>query len=310
MSTTTPRLQLGFHLDGRVCRVGCSFCYLGLRIGPRPADGRSAGAVAAPTERTLDPELLAAIVAESPAADIAVAISEPARRWRRGLEALAAAARARGVALSVTTTAAVIAADPWVLDAPQRVSLSLDPEKDERATPSEPGSRATTGGDSVEPSGLWTVTLRHALAHCVEVKRRRPLEVVGLVTLSSPAFAESLASGLLGELLDGDGFDAIALNGLKPPPAWSDRAFWLRFCRRIQPLLARHLNRKLHLDCYVGARFLGLGPCPAKPDVSPGREFRACVYQPAPDFVFADATELARLMATYEAPEACPFPLR
>src|SRR5262245_51075363 len=107
---------LGFHLDGQICRVGCSFCYLGAR-----------DATSARGERSLAPELLADIVSRmrAPFDDIAVAVSEPARRWRPGLRALAEAAAARGVALAVTTTPDVVASDPWVLDGAARVSLSI-----------------------------------------------------------------------------------------------------------------------------------------------------------------------------------------
>src|SRR5262245_5696799 len=52
---------MGFHLDGQVCRVGCSFCYLGSR------EANAAG------ERTLDPELitdLVGVVAKLPVREI------------------------------------------------------------------------------------------------------------------------------------------------------------------------------------------------------------------------------------------------
>jgi len=275
---------MGFHLDGQVCRVGCSFCYLGAR------EDNAAG------ERSLDPDLIAGIVAKLPAREIAVAVSEPARRWRSGLVALAEAAAAKKVHLSITTTPDVVAADPWVLEGANRVSFSLDPEKTRPDAPVAIRPRRT--------GGLDFATLDRALAECA---RRGGLEVIGIVSLTSPDLASTLADGLLGLLLDWPGMDAIALNGLKPPPPWCDRAFWLRFTTRIRPLLEKHLHRRLHLDCYVGARILGLGGCPAKPDVSPGREFRACVYQSAPDFVFADAAELARRTAGYTPPAVCPF---
>src|SRR6185436_20594524 len=97
-------------------------------------------------------------------------------------------------------------------------------------------------------------------------------------------YADRLARGLLAELLAAPEIDAVALNGLKPPPPWCDARFWIGFLARIRPLLDVHLGRRLHLDCYVAARILGLGDCPAKPDVAAGREFRACVYQARPDF--------------------------
>src|SRR5262249_6271116 len=76
--------------DGRPCRVRCDFCYLGARA---PA-----------AERTLDPSVIAAIVAAAPARDVAVAVNEPARRWRPGLEAVVTAARARGLPGAGTAT--------------------------------------------------------------------------------------------------------------------------------------------------------------------------------------------------------------
>src|SRR5687767_2986747 len=113
--STNPLGTLGFHFDGRACRVGCSYCYL----GARPAAA----------ERALSPELAADIVAAAPARDIAVAISEPARRWQKGLVAVGAAARARGLPLAVTTTAAVVTSDPWVVDDAARLTISVDPAK-------------------------------------------------------------------------------------------------------------------------------------------------------------------------------------
>ena len=294
---------LGFHLDGRICRVGCSFCYLGARRSV-PAETPD---LAQTGERTLAPELLGDIVREMVAGtgfgDIAVAVSEPAGRWRAGLSALAQAARAHGVALAITTTPDVVANDPWVLDGASRVSLSIDPEKGrpEKGRPEKGRPEKGLAGGEVAAD-----VLASALAAC----ELPGLEVVALVSLSSPAFAAELERGLLERLLAEPRLDLVALNGIKPPPPWCDRAFWLRFCARIAPLLDRHLHRRLHLDCYVGARIVGLGGCPAKPDVSPGREFRACVYQAAPDFVFADAADLARRTADYLPPAACPFEIR
>jgi hypothetical protein len=258
---------LGFHLDGRPCRVGCDFCYL----GARPAA----------SERALDPALAAEIVASSPARDVAVAISEPASRWRPGLEAVVAAARARRLPVSVTTTPQVVASDPWVADGISRLTVSVDPAK----------------GDVV-PS--W-------IAAALAPVRRPGLELVALVSLVSPTFCDRLADGLLAALVDDPTFDAVALNGLKPPPPWCNRAYWLQFLHRIRQLLDPHLGRRLHLDCYVNARILQLGDCPAKPDVAAGREFRSCVYQARADFIFADAPELSRLTAEYAAPAVCPF---
>lgn len=265
---------LGFHLDGRPCRVGCDFCYLGLRPLVR------AGA----REASLDPALLAEIVAQAPARDVAVAISEPAARWRAGLEAVAGAARARGLALAVTTTPEVVEKDPWVADAATRLTLSVDPAKGE-----------------LPSAGRISEIASHVA--------RVDLEVVALPSLVSPEYCDVLASGLVAGLLDAPHIDIVALNGLKPPPPWCDTRFWMSFLARLGPLLDRHLGKRLHLDCYVGARILGLGACPAKPDVAAGREFRACVYQAQPDFTFTDATDLATRVADYTPPAVCPFPI-
>jgi hypothetical protein len=262
---------LGFHFDGRPCRVGCSYCYLGARPGSEDLE--------------LAPSLAAEIVASAPARDVAVAISEPAEKWRAGLEAVAAAAAVRGLPLAITTTLAVALRDPWVHASASRLTISVDPEK-----------------GTVDTERLVDAAAR---------LRRPGLEIVALVSLTSPAFCERLAGGILADLLDGDApiFDVIGLNGLKPPPPWCDRAFWLRFLGSIRPLLDRHLNRRLHLDCYVNARILGLGACPAKPDVTAGREFRACVYQAKADYTFVDAADLTRRTRDYVPPASCPFPI-
>jgi hypothetical protein len=267
MSTHAALGTLGFHLDGRPCRVGCAYCYLGARN--------------APSERKLDGALAAEIVAAADARDVAVAISEPASRWRSGLEAISAAARARGLPVAVTTTPDVVARDPWVTAGVSRLTVSVDPAK----------------GD------VDVAALRRVLAAVA----RPDLEIVALPSLVSAEYAGRLAGGLLEELLDAPEISAVALNGLKPPPPWCDRRFWIGFLARIRPLLDVHLGRRLHLDCYVAARILGLSACPAKPDVTAGREFRSCVYQAQPDFVFIDAADLARRTARYQAPGACPF---
>src|SRR5262249_28729633 len=158
-----------------ICRVGCSFCYLGART---PA-----------TERALEPQLLADIVEELPAREIAVAVSEPARRWRSGLSALAEAATRKGVHLSFTTTPDVVAEDPWVLDGATRVPFSLDPAKTRPDAPIPLKPRRAGGIDFA--------TLDRALAECA---RREGLEVIGLVSLTTPDLASTLADGLLGEL--------------------------------------------------------------------------------------------------------------
>ncbi len=272
---------LGFHLDGRPCRVGCDFCYLGAR---RSLDGPTVG------ERELDPAQVAAIVAGAPARDVAVAVNEPASRWRPGLEAIVAAARARGLGVAITTTPEVVAADPWVVDGATRLTLSVDPAKR--------GPTFPLGPAAIDP---------RALAGTAASVARPGLEIVALVSMMSPGFCDALAGGLLGEILAIPALSAVALNGLKPPPPWCDRRFQIGFLARLRPLLDAHLGRRLHLDCYVAARILGLGDCPAKPDVSAGREFRACVYQARPDFVFTDAADFAARTADYRAPAECPF---
>jgi hypothetical protein len=272
---------LGFHLDGRPCRVGCSFCYLGVRSHPRDA--------------SLAPAVAATIAAIAPARDLAVAISEPASRWREGLEAVADAARERGVGMAVTTTPDVIRSDPWVVAACTRLTVSIDPEK-----------RGVMGLGRKAPVPDVDVA---SLAAALDAVRRPGLEIVGLASLASEAFCDRLTGGLLADLVQLPQLDLVALNGLKPPPPWCDRAFWLRFLARIRPLLDRHLGRRLHLDCYVNARILGLSGCPAKPDVTAGHEFRACVYQRDPDFIFEDAADFARRTADYLAPATCPFPI-
>jgi hypothetical protein len=284
MSTNRPLGTLGFHLDGRQCRVGCAYCYLAARTSvPRGRSGPPE-TEAGPRERTLDPALAAAIVGRAAASDIAVAISEPASRWRAGLEAIVAAGVARGLPVAVTTTSAVLASDPWVTRGAGRLTVSVDPAK----------------------GTVDVAALRRVLAGVA----RADLEIVALPSLVTPAYAEALADGLLAELLGVPEIDLVALNGLKPPPPWCDVRFWLRFLARVRPLLDLHLGRRLHLDCYVSARVLGLSGCPAKPDVAAGREFRACVYQAAPDFVFIDAEDLARRIEGYRAPERCPFPIQ
>jgi hypothetical protein len=261
---------LSIHLDGGRCRVGCEFCYLGQRVGASGAEPEL--------------ELIEQALARLDYDEVAVALSEPPEAAREPLERIARAARARGRPLSITTTAQVVAAAPDLLDGASRVNLSVDPRK-----------------GSVAPS-------RVALA-ARAAKGAAGREVVLIVTLTTPEFAESLLAGGLERLLALDSVDKVALNALKPPPAWCGRAFWLASCARLAPLLAEHLDRRLFLDCWVAARILGLGPCPARPDISPGREFRACVYQPAPELRFTDAADLAARLEGFVAPAACPFPI-
>lgn len=262
---------LGFHVDGRPCRVGCAFCYLGAR--PEAA------------ESAIDPDLVAAAAGRLPVRDLAISVSEPAALWRPHVEALAEVARARGLLLAATTTVDVARTAPWLSEACGRLTLSVDPAK---------------GKAAVTPA---------AVAATLAAVARPGLEVVLLVTLATPAFCKRLTEGLLAEFLAIDAACAVALNGIKPPPPWCDRAFWRRLLAAIAPLLDVHLGTRLHLDCYVSARILGLSDCPKKPDIAAGREFRACVYQREPDFVFDDPADLAARVATYRAPARCPFPI-
>ena len=89
-------------------------------------------------------------------------------------------------------------------------------------------------------------------------------------------------------------------------------AFVMATLARLQPLLARALDRRLHLDCWIAARLLRIGPCPGRPDLTAttgGRlAFRSCVYQPGPDFVALDALTTRARLADFEPPVRCPFP--
>jgi hypothetical protein len=273
---------LSIHLEGARCRVGCAFCYLGARAGD--ADSRSSG---------FDGPALALLVEHLRALrydELAVAVSEPAGRAARALPALVEAAAGRGLPVAVTTTLAVASRHAALITPPgvTRVSLSIDPDK---------------GAVAVERVAAVVERLRAAAS--------RPLEVVLLVSLVSPAFTHALTDGgLLAALVDLPSVDAVALNALKPPPPWCDRRFVMATLGRLQPLLARALDRRLHLDCWIAARLLRLGPCPARADLTPtagGLAFRSCVYQPAIDFVATDALTTRARLRSFEAPARCPF---
>lgn len=268
---------LSVHLEGAACQVGCEFCYLGRR------NDASAAALPLP----LVTEALATLAYD----ELAVAVSTANDQSANELAALVAAAASRGVPTAVTTTAAVVKARPSLLEGVARLNLSVDPAKGPRRNP-------------VDPAAV------DALA--AGLRARFPsLEVVLVVSLQSPEFADRLIRrGLLHALVDLPHVHKVALNALKPPPPWCDRAFWMRALAELQPLLARALDTRLFLDCYVAARLLGLGACPARADLSPASEavaFRSCVYQPSPDFVAADAATLARRLRGFTAPAACPF---
>ena len=276
-----PRLGvLSIHLDGVRCRVGCEFCYLGARA-PAPGAADPAGDTAA----------LCGALERLDCSEVAVALSEPIAAHLPALAAIARVAVARRLPLALTTTASIIGqllahrdageADPLV--GATRISISVDPRK-----------------GPVTPAFLGDLARRAAA----------PGRAVYLIaTLIDEAFAQALVGGDLAALVELGAIDGVALHGLKPPPPWCDRAFWLRALAALAPLLSRHLDRRLFLDCYVAARILDLGGCPARPDLSPGREFRACVYQAAPDFTYRDGADLAARLAGFAPPATCPFPI-
>lgn len=272
--------------------MNCPFCYLGRRT-----DSSSAG---------LDEQIATAAVRELPYRELAVALSEPVEPVLPLLGRLCRAAAARGKPIALTTTVAVAMALPAaVLEKVQRLNLSVDPFK----------------GQLDGPAGqVGAADIAAALA---AVRARARLEHVLIVTLSTPRFAEQLWAGLLAELIALPEVDRVALSALKPPPPWCDRAFWLKALHRIRPLLAEHLDRRLFLDCYVAARILGIGGCPARPDLSPAAApapvnsqadgnavaFRACVYQAAPDFLIQRGDDLAARLRDFAPPAQCPFPV-
>jgi hypothetical protein len=290
---------LSIHFEGGRCRVNCPFCYLGKRAGT-PTAG-------------LDEALVSAALCELPYREVAVALSEPVEPVLPLLGRLGRIASGRGKTVALTTTMAVAMALPGeVLGHIGRLNLSIDPFKGQVDGPA----------GQVEPAAVARVL--------AAVRSRAKLEHVLIVTLQTPRFAEQLWAGLLGELLALPEVDRVALNALKPPPPWCDRAFWLQALHRIRPLLREHLDRRLFLDCYVAARILGLGGCPARPDLSPapaaepplhklgqaaraasapGTAFRSCVYQPEADFVVHHSEELAARLRGFSPPAVCPFPI-
>lgn len=212
--------------------------------------------------------------------EVALAVSDAADS--ASLRAVIEAARAP---VAVTTTLQL--AGRLDLGGVARLNLSLDSYK-----------------GAAEPARI------EALAASLRAAHPR-LEIVLLATLDTPAFATRLVDeGLLAALVALPSVDKVALNALKPPPPWCDRAFWMRALARLEPLLATALDTRLFLDCYVAARLLRLGPCPARADLAPadgGVAFRSCVYQPVADFVAADAATLAVRLDDFAAPAACPF---
>jgi hypothetical protein len=266
---------LSLHLDGKPCAVGCEFCYLGQRADqPSQLAGQLAG-----EPGVLLPSLLEEALGRLEFQEVAVALSEPSEAALLGPIRRAAGKRR----LSVTTTMQI--ARSVVLDV-DRVSLSVDPRKGRISLP--------------------------AIARLAQRLCERGAEVVLIVSLVTPQFAERLFDGLLSSLLELPEVDKLALNALKPPPPWCGRTFWMKALARIRPLLEKHLDRKLFLDCWVAARLLGLGGCPARADLTPagaGLAFRGCVYSPQPDFVAASADELASRLVGFTPPPVCPFPI-
>ncbi len=276
---------LSVHFDGGRCHVRCPFCYLGEREGT--------------AQSGLPVDLLCEALTALPYDELAIALSEPIAPVLSPLRRLVDTAAALGRRVTVTTTISAATALPesaW--QGISRLNLSIDPLKGQYRAPV---------GDVV-PSDI------------AEALRRlpKPLEKVLIVTLVSEAFAEQLTSGLLAALVSVAEVDRVALSGLKPPPPCCTADFWLRMLARLGPLLRDHLDKRLFLDCYVAARILKVGGCPARPDLSPTSKeeanrgalaFRSCVYQPQADFAVTTAADLSRRLEAFAAPAVCPFPI-
>jgi hypothetical protein len=283
LSTRGPKLGvLSIHLEPGRCRVGCEFCYLGLRDDERSTGGAPARALI---------ESFTAAIERVEFDELAVAVNEPRDQWLELLGALGRVVRARGRELTLTTTLDVAGAgaEPLLASGATRVNLSLDPSK---------GS--TTAARVADVSRALKAV-------------RSDLDIVVLATLESELFARELVDGGgLRALLDLATIDKVVLNGVKPPPAWCDSRFWMRAAGTLAPLIDRHIDRRLFLDCYVAARIFRLGECPARPDLTPsdgGLAFRSCVYQPSADFVTRDPAELSSRLRGFSAPKSCPFPI-
>jgi hypothetical protein len=292
---------LSVHFEGGRCRVACPFCYLGERAGVSD-------------HTLLDSEgLVREALHRLPYRELAIALSEPIEPVLPLLERLVRTASDRGKLVAITTTLAVAQELPApVLRGTGRLNLSIDPWK---ATGDGRVSGRAASGQQVTAAEVQAV-----LRRIPEVPDRSRPERVLIVTLSTQRFAEQVRDGLLAELLALPEVDRVALNALKPPPPWCDRAFWMRTLSSLRPLLREHLDRRLFLDCYVAARLLGIGGCPARPDLSPAPAsasasasgaiaFRGCVYQREPDFVTASADELVARLRGFTPPERCPFPI-
>lgn len=270
---------LSIHLDGSPCKVGCAWCYLG---------AREAG-----TEKRREKfrlPVLAEALGRLQYQEVAVALSEPLAEAGAELRQIVAAARGL-VTVTTTPQLARRARGTGLLAGVGRLNLSIDSWK-----------------GVVEPAAVERLA--------GELKAAWPaLEVVLIATLDSPEFAARLIDGGLLEALVGvAAVDKVALNALKPPPAWCDRKWWMGALGRLEGLLERELEKRLFLDCYVAARLVGLGGCPGRADLSPaaggGVAFRGCVYQKSAEAVVAGAAELAAVVETWSPPAACPFEIR
>ncbi|MFO0574958.1 MAG: radical SAM protein [Polyangia bacterium] len=320
-----PLGVLSVHFEGGRCRIACPFCYLGEREG-------SAGHTLVDSEA-----LVCEALRRLPYRELAIALSEPIEPVLPLLARLVAVAGESGRPVAITTTLAVASTlSQAVLAGVARLNLSIDPWK-ERAQTKEPGAALMAGAAPMVDVAAVQAVLRR-LPHAASADGRGRPERVLIVTLSTQRFAEQVRDHLLAELLSLPEVDRIALNAVKPPPRWCDRAFWLKTLSAIRPLLREHLDRRLFLDCYVAARLLGLGGCPARPDLSPAPElspelspglspgldaappssagagarplsFRACVYQREADFVVHSADELLDRLRGFTPPARCPFPI-
>lgn len=276
---------LSVHFDGGRCHVRCPFCYLGEREGT--------------AQSGLPVELLCTSLQTLAYDELAIALSEPVTPVLGPLRRMidVAVEKKRRVTLT-TTIAAAIGLPPDAWRGVDRLNLSIDPLKGQ--------FRAPVGQVVPEDVG--------------EALRLLPssVEKVLIVTLVSPEFADTLVQGLLAHLLALPEVHRVALSGLKPPPPFCSQDFWLRLLARLGPLLRDHLDKRLFLDCYVAARILQVGGCPARPDLSPTSKedaargalaFRSCVYQSQADFIASRAEDLDMYLQDFQVPARCPFPI-
>ena len=308
---------LSIHFEGGRCRVACPFCYLGKRAGQAQGD--------------LDIDLVVELLQQLPYREVAVSLSEPIEPVLPALARIIATAQALRRPVAVTTTLAVAAQIAVAaLAGISRLNLSVDPWKKGPSSAASVPPSASPGKLRVLSADANSQTIASAdparpldpeelFADLALVAARLPqVERVLIVSLSTQRFAEQLWDGLLAQLLTHPAVDRVALNALKPPPSWCDRVFWLRALQRLGPLLQQHLDRRLFLDCYVAARILGIGGCPARPDLSPSSSeeaaqgrlaFRGCVYQSRPDHIVDSASDLAARLQQFVPPAECPFPV-